>query len=424
MCLLVASLLIFASCNFQDKSREFTTLATAEGMPSSTDEKLNDECIQSFQDFAYTIPEWNRDESTQNILPLSPWQIEALLPQLPENESLQNADISAIRSLNGQIEIWIHVSKVVTRVLPPLPTVQSEAIEEFWVYQPQSKQWRVIPANLEDTDIFVTNLFVKNDGTLWGQNVRKAKAGDYSEKNIPLLSVFDEQSQQFEYANGVVEIPHMQDENLFQWPYIFLDASEEFLIFVGDDGIYQYNTDDHASEKLADLTSLTIRDATDAPDGSIYFYNYVYSNFLVDGMLYQFFPENGSIVPVEMPDESWPIFSGLLVDQNSNLWLGSIGYRGSDGAWHLIYPNLDAYLEHQGEYFWSPVKLFMESSDGRLWFQKWLDTNIIFEGMAWYDPQTGEGCMFTNQVSNIMEDANHNLWLVAAGKLFKYSLQP
>ena len=65
----------------------------------------------------------------------------------------------------------------------------------------------------------------------------------------------------------------------------------------------------------------------------------------------------------------------------------------------------------------------MESYDGILWYNKSLD-DVIISGMAWFNPNTREGCMFTNIVSNIIEDSDRQLWLAADGKLFKYQLMP
>jgi hypothetical protein len=45
------------------------------------------------------------------------------------------------------------------------------------------------------------------------------------------------------------------------------------------------------------------------------------------------------------------------------------------------------------------------------------------EGTAWYDPEAGKGCLFTNLASYIVEDANKQLWMVADGKLYRYPLR-
>ena len=66
-------------------------------------------------------------------------------------------------------------------------------------------------------------------------------------------------------------------------------------------------------------------------------------------------------------------------------------------------------------------EIMLESSNGVLWFDRFTDNSQV-DGTAWYNPETGQGCMFTNLVSTIAEDANHTLWFVARERLYKLSL--
>jgi hypothetical protein len=183
------------------------------------------------------------------------------------------------------------------------------------------------------------------------------------------------------------------------------------------------------TEQEIDLSGFYVTQAVSSLDGTIYFEKYtdrIYSTEtffrLVEGMLFQFSPETKEVVPLDIPDEPWPIFSGMLVDRARNLWLGAIGYREPDGTWYLIHPDPEGYFKHAGDAYWAPPRLILQSSDGILWYQKALDSDLRAEGTAWYDPQTGEGCMFTNLAADIIEDSEQQLWLVADGKLYKYIL--
>jgi hypothetical protein len=46
----------------------------------------------------------------------------------------------------------------------------------------------------------------------------------------------------------------------------------------------------------------------------------------------------------------------------------------------------------------------------------------MFTGTAWYNPETGEGCMFTSFSARITEDDQQQLWMFAGGKLYRLPL--
>jgi len=68
------------------------------------------------------------------------------------------------------------------------------------------------------------------------------------------------------------------------------------------------------------------------------------------------------------------------------------------------------------DYRWKSPKVVLESSDDRVWFQS--DEN----GMVWLDPDEEQWCWFTTEKSNIVEDAEGNLWMIADGKLYKNAI--
>jgi ligand-binding sensor domain-containing protein len=69
------------------------------------------------------------------------------------------------------------------------------------------------------------------------------------------------------------------------------------------------------------------------------------------------------------------------------------------------------------DYRWKSPTILMESSDNRLWFES-------ENGLVWLDPSEGKWCWFTTVQSNIVEDEEHNLWMIANEKLYKYPLKP
>jgi hypothetical protein len=384
------------------------------------------ECVKSFHEFAYSGLESSRDGEVEKILPSLPWQIEAAVPiRQIEGYFISSIDTEIIRSIGGYQEIWVTENLFATE-----SGFKNKNI--FVVYQLNLQKWKTILADVEDKGLFVKDLFVTNDGSVWGKIVWDTIRGQSDYKKVPVLSKFNESTQRFEFAKGVLEIPWEQDYSThFPWPEIVLDNNGVFWIFAKNNGIYRYDPVAQRTEKQADLLDLNVTQAALSPDGSIYFEIFsekIYSKEsffrLSDGMLFQFIPKTKEIVPLNIPDEPWPVFSGMLADSMGRLWLGAISYRESDGEWKRIHPDPQEYFKHAGDIYWTTPTLMLESSDGVLWYRKFLDLDLRVEGTAWYDPQTGEGCMFTNVAANIIEDSDRRLWMVVDGKLYKYLLNP
>lgn len=381
------------------------------------------ECIKSFQEFAYSGPELK--PKTDPVLPSSPWEIETMVPiQQINGYFVSSVDIEITRSTDLQSEIWIAENLFATE-----SSYGNKNI--FVVYQSEQQKWTTVSADIGNTGLFVRDLFVKADGSVWGRIIWDVINVRPTLKKVPVLSKFNEHTQRFEFAEGVLEIPWRQDDfTYFPWPEIVLDNNGIFWIFAKNDGIYRYDPTTQRTEKQTDLSNLNVTQATLSPDGSIYFVVFnekIYSKEsffqLLDGMLFQFIPKTREVVPLKIPSEPWPIFSGILVDNIGRLWLGAIGYRERNGDWQLIHPDPEQYFTSAGDAYMMPPALILESSDKVLWYKKFLD-DVRADGTAWYDPRTGEGCMFTNKAVDIVEDSEQQLWLVAENRLFKYKLNP
>ena len=385
------------------------------------------ECIKSFHEFAYSGLEPNLDGEVNKILPSPPWQIEAKIPlQKTEGYWVFETQVVASRSVGGKVEIWL--------VEDLIPTDESSQLNTniFLIYQPKSQSWEAVSADIGDSGLLAGDIFVTSDGSVWSKTVWDTIHERTVLEKVPVLSKFNENTRRFEFAKGVLKIPWtLFTYNFFPWPEIVLDNNGVFWIFAKNDGVYRYDPVAQRTEKQASLSGLNVTQAALSPDGSIYFEIFsekIYSKesffHLSDGMLFQFIPKTKEIVPLDILDEPWPVFSGMLVDPMGRLWLGAIGYREPDGEWKRIHPDPQEYFKHAGDTYWATPTLMLESSDGVLWYRKFLDLDLRAEGTAWYDPQTGEGCMFTNIAANIIEDSERQLWMVADGKLFKYQLTP
>ncbi len=379
----------------------------------------NTGCYKPFHEFAYTLSDLDFPDKQ---LPMPPWKIEATLPnQQMEGYSVNDIEVELSRLVNGYQEIWL---------AKPAGFLKNENKSAFSVYQPELEKWREIPAKIENTNLFVKDLFLTSDGTIWGKTTWQFSSDDPDPSSGSILSKFNDHTQRFELATGVLETP-FTSEQYFLMPEIILDEQDTFWIFVQNDGLYRYDPVVLTTTKIADLPNFYVNDSTLASDGSIYFKDYNFSKLasstppfqIYEGMLFQFIPAIGKFVQLEIPDEPWPSFSGMLLTQTERLWLGTTGYQEPDGTWHLMHSDAKNYLEHAGDQSWTPPSLILESSNGLLWYQKYLGASLRNEGTAWYNPETGKGCMFTNFPSDIIEDLQQQLWLFADGKLYRYPLE-
>lgn len=400
----------------------------------SSNGSLDSGCVKPFDEFAYTF--WDLESEIGNvqvILPTYPWQVDDVVPsqQVEGYYPPFFSEVAAARSRTGFEEIWIEQNM--------LPFSGSAVKKIFVVYQPDLRSWRSISGNIKDTEFYVKSLFVTSDGSIWG-----SAAGEYYKESVvpnnkvPVLAKYNDNTHQFEFATGVLEIDLAEpDDPKAVWsPYfdgieIVLDKRQNvFWIFVEKDGIYRYDPDVHETQKWLEADLRVFFEPVISPDGSIFVDDFrIERNIepyfhLYQGALLQFYPSTKEVVPLEMPDEPWPWFSGWLISSDMKLWLGSVGYRTEDNSWHLLHPNTEEYFNNIGNPVFAMPRLMLESSNGLLWYQKYLDMGINHEGTAWYNPKTREGCMYTNLAVNIIEDSQQQLWLVADGKLYKNSLNP
>jgi hypothetical protein len=382
-------------------------------------------CYNSFADFAYRAPLLDRERMEQILLPA--WTVEANVPT--EGDLLAGKFIEPVLSTRHQEqpELWL---RYFTSFQAPNQN------EGLLLYKVQSREWEFIPSQIESTEVFVDQLFTV-DNRVWGRTNWNPQRQSSSLQYVPVLAVFDEAARRFKFASGVPQVPFQMTSFTSNPVRFLLDNQDTFWIFNVDRGIYQYIPKNHVSTQVSEVpTELVfpysiVTSTAISPDNHIYFETF--STPLAPpffrskkNTLYRFMPEMNLIEALELPQDDWPIFSGLLVDTKNRLWLGSIGYRTENGEWRLLHPDTTSYfnLVDEGAMsgVWAPVRLIYESSDGRLWFNRFQDTGGWVDGTAWYDPETGEGCQFTNIAANIIEDDQGTLWMVANGVLYSHTL--
>ncbi|HEX2909091.1 MAG TPA: hypothetical protein VHO69_19615 [Phototrophicaceae bacterium] len=377
----------------------------------------NRECLETFETFAYA----SYPQNPRVIEPSShsSWYKVASLPsQINQDFPIFN-QVRVTRMTDDSEEVWITGNGV-----------------GFAVYDVNHQEWKLIPRTVFSTDYVVGQLFVANDGAIWGQNIPTGQHVNPEFQEIPLLSRFNETTTRFEIPADTMHgsvlpqrassIPQFAGSTI---PHILVDNDGLFWLIVSNDGIYKFDPVLETYERQSGL-DFSVSQAALSTDGSLYLWSpntqippsasFRERLTLPSDSIWHFSLEARSFALIDLPDRDWPIFNGMLVAQSGQLWLGAIGFRDLDHTWHLIHPNIDEYLDNAGNYKWGPPRLITESSDGRLWYVR--DTDGAGEGTAWYDPQLGEGCLIMHHAANIVEDANQQLWMVANGHLYRHSL--
>lgn len=377
--------------------------------PTPTFSGETSSCIHTFEQFIFTPDVWASQPGVGYIPPSTPWQIEG---NLPTPDSM--AYISTMRSIGDIRELWI-------------------IGEEIMVYSPDTKLWKTIPRKYPEVGASMNQFFKTQDGKIWARTRWDFNnAHPISDQNKrPFLSLYNDATQKFEIITDELEINWIRLDSLQTYylpPVIVLDQHDIFWIFQTDGTIYQFNPKSLVLIKQnISFHGFRINQAVAAPDGSIYLQK-DRDDFdrlvLMDGDLLQFIPESGKIMELVAPSEAWPAIWGrnsLFVDRANRLWLNNLGYREPDGTWHTMFSEMPRYLENPGQPLWSMPALDFESSDGRLWFHRFEDG--LADGTAWYDPNTGQGCVFTNTRADVVEDTDQTLWMLSDSKLYKLNLK-
>jgi hypothetical protein len=112
---------------------------------------------------------------------------------------------------------------------------------------------------------------------------------------------------------------------------------------------------------------------------------------------------------------------GLFIDEHDILWI-------SDHAWVNVNDDVFRQFYQAAEIYRSPVFVAAgprfdpmyrwfrpiprtRTADNRLWYSS-------ERGTAWYQPETGEWCMFSSSRSTILKDSEGNLWMTYGDALY------
>ncbi|MCK4829667.1 hypothetical protein KA005_78815 [bacterium] len=395
-----------------------TACDTRAGMESPT----GDSCIDKFDVFAFHYPNENQPDQ-EKILPLDPWKTVASIPDLSDDYQHTIFDIAVVSPIIGGSKIWIKAWKI------PISLSSDDPIDHlFVIFNTLSRDWKYIPANVYDSGAVVEKLYMANDGNLWGFNNWDIKSGSFDQ---PFLSVFDEEADEFKLVHDSTfrhETGELSDTETPGYPNsdeVYLDNEGIFWIVSRHDAIYSYDPNSGIIEKHMDISDYgSISSITFSSLGYIYLDTYGET-----GVIYKFDTNSDKAVPIKLPKGANLHVS--FIDQYNQLWLSdSYSWRDIYLKWNIMHPWPILYWYHQeisqDWRYYSPPDPFFESSDGRIWFINRgtgeIPLGLKINGVAWFNPVTNEGCWFTSEDGNILEDNNKTLWMVVDKKLYSYYL--
>jgi hypothetical protein len=325
-----------------------------------------------------------------------PWRADVTLPK--ESEGVVWSDeIQFIRNVRSA-EIWM-----VRNWNDPK---SSQSGYKIYIYGTDNKTWSEISNLAGEGSGKFFGLYLGKDESVWATG---------SSQSGRIFGKFNENSGKFELLKVSQTIP---DGHIFFGEGVF-------WIFVEGGAIYSFDPETLDIERRAFVPYLVVDNSKGivfAPDGSIYFMHQLYEtgSFSIDNLaLYHFMPHNNDVERVyNIPLQDLGPFDSLFLDREMNLWLSDYGWMKPNGSWYQIVRSpvfiTDKIPEHSS-LSWEHPSIVLESSNRYLWFQS-------SNGMVSLDPKKGEWCWFTTYQSNIVEDPQHNLWMIADNKLYKYSL--
>lgn len=360
------------------------------------------DCIPPVASLAF--PVWDQTQppltNSTPIPPGEPWQYVTNLP-------LQGPIKSMV--IRAGKEIWI--------------TLLNDSPGVTLRYSLDNGDWTSY-ATIEGIKTDAGLLQVGPDGTLWGIGANFNKLSD------PWLSFYNQQADKFEFVrdrDGLLQFAKYAPDSLPARAAIENNGTIWMLLaWRTEHSLVSFDPTSRTAVKQLDadpdswFSSLAF-----GSDGSIWLLEKGHTNQLL-----HFFPSTKLIQPYQgNPDSSLDDFGNenlrdsqfLYFDRLGNLWVDDRGwfdFRGPFPLWNRVIRSPVFIIDGsrpENRYAWGRPASMYQSSDGTYWFQS-LDRTVQL------NPSTGTWCTFTNDGSPIVEDGEHNLWMVAFGKLYKYAL--
>lgn len=374
-------------------------------------------CPQSFDEFAFGLPTFE-GLTEQEYIPIpAPWKKISHVPDI--NQLYRWDHIETISYLEGKTQLWILDTYATFYNNPSF--FETEFIQ---VYEVETDKWSVVPTAIEGTSLRVSSLLTYRDEIVLGV---LSSANPNDGPNRLVLARYDLKEARFKVMQESL-LPQKDNDNRRQ---VFALSNETNGVWIirENDSIYFFDINKQELMELASIKEIEIiKSAQLVNNNQIYFLTYSWSDNS-QKQVYYFDIESLMMHAVDLPEKALSNSRGIYVDSDNVLWVGVFGNLQQNGDWTDFHPNINRFIRYSKrfDHFWTfyqpPIPVF-ESSDGKLWFvmEKLPDPPTLLSGIAWYDPNTNEGCWFTDAGSAIVEDKYQNVWIISNTELYRLNL--
>lgn len=390
---------------------------TQENGLAATQDKWS--CISKFDDFLYQMVKIDRNDERFDLpiaYPSSPWELHTEIPKSVSDSSWTNIELA--RTYSGQTELWIRSRENIIK--------HSVGTEDFSIIpiSPFDKSGEIYK------DVEVRGLFEATTGNIIGVNLPKNYKTVW-QKKIPLLSIYNEIENKFEFYDIGLEFREKQvgfgSVGMIPRDGVIITQSDGLIwIYQQQDGLYSYNPSSSELKHYKTSFDGVIQRMIASKEGYLLFSQKKEEGWkLSSGELVKYYPASQTTENIRVPFPRWPDYGSLLYTVSGDLWIGIHGYLSKDGSWILQSPDRLAYINlgaSSESYNWAHPKLLFQSSNGYLWYTNKTGDALGVDGSAWYDPISEQGCWFTTESGNIVEDGQKSLWMAIDKKIYKYVL--
>jgi hypothetical protein len=275
----------------------------------------------------------------------------------------------------------------------------------------------------EGYDFVPSQLFLSQDGTLWGFDHYDLGGNAPTGIGIPGdLSRYDAKNDRFEPAPDKDGILTGGGGSTL----ITEDAQGRLWLII-DWALFSFDPETRQAQRVLDeQRGYRLYSLIGAPDGSIWLAAYRTDSPGDKPVIVRYDPRTDEIEyhgpPLGVREHT--TISSMYLDSVGRLWIDDLGWREvsptGESVWYkLIRSPVFITNRMQGagdrEYAWTSPHQMYESSNGLFWFSSGA-------GLVRLNFQSGEWCLLTTLYTPVVEDDNHNLWIAGNRQLYKYRL--
>lgn len=349
---------------------------------------------------AFRSPE---DPNPPPILPPANWK-----PQLSEEQLAQIKYFYSAQSIVAQgNDIWFTANDTLAR------------------YRPTTDELTTYTVQVQGHDFLPAQLFVSRDDTIWGSTHYSAYAQDVVSYVPGDLSRYDAELDRFVPAPDKDGILTREAGGT-----AITEDTQGRLWLIRDWILYSYDPQTRQAERVLDeQQGYRPHNLVGGLDGGIWLAVHL-TEYPEDRrpFIIRYDPQTGEINHRGYPPDvhEYDTISSMHFDRTGRLWIEDFGWlelpATGEPVWYRLLPSpvlITNRMQGAGDrqYAWTHAGQVYESSNGLFWFSS-------SAGLVRFNLQHGEWCMITTLPNNIVEDADHNLWLAGARQLYKYHLNP